>query len=82
MPIPMDEEWIAVEYLQHTKCSRQLWDDNLGHLELINFELAKEAEDLRGDARGPLNIEGLEGAADVDTDDDGDDDNETDRHQL
>jgi hypothetical protein len=64
-----------VEYLRRTK--NKLWDDNLGHLELINFELAEEAEDLREDVSELLSIEDLEGAANGDRDDDDDGDDNT-----
>jgi hypothetical protein len=72
--IHVDKEWIAVEYLCRTK--HKLWDDNLSHLQLINCELAKEAEDQREDVRDPLSIKDLEGTADADSDDDDDDDDD------
>jgi hypothetical protein len=43
--VHIDENWIPLECLHHTK--HKLWDASLGHLELINFEIAKEAEDDR-----------------------------------
>jgi hypothetical protein len=41
----IDDNWIVSEYLHRTK--HKLWDDSLSHLELINFDIAKEAEDNR-----------------------------------
>jgi hypothetical protein len=44
--VHIDDNWIVSEYLHHTK--HKLWDDSLATLlELINFEIAKEAEDDR-----------------------------------
>jgi hypothetical protein len=69
-----------VEFGQLILSFKQLIDVKLKAcftFQLINFELAKEAEDLREDVPEPLSIEDLEGAADIDSDnddDDGDDD--------
>ena len=54
----IDERWIVSEYLKRTK--GKLWDDSLGHLELINFEMAKEAEDDRLEPPRPFTMADLD----------------------
>jgi hypothetical protein len=54
----IDESWIVSEYLKRTK--GKLWDDSLGHLELINFEIVKEAEDDRLEPPRPFTMADLD----------------------
>jgi hypothetical protein len=51
----LDHIGVSASHLKH-----KLWDDSLGHLELIDFEIAKEAEDARLEPPKPFTMADLD----------------------
>ena len=68
----VDEKWIASKCLHHTK--HKLWKDDAGHLDLINFEIAAEAQEHREEEPQLVTIEELEAPLIAELEADGSDD--------